>query len=77
MYQSLLQQTSFILKLFTQIKGTVTKNYELKVVWMDWYRLGDGPPAIQYFVNSPFNIILNLKVFRRLTPNDFEFTKVF
>ncbi len=33
---------------------------ELKVVWFDRYRLGDGPPAMQYFVNSPFNIILSL-----------------
>jgi hypothetical protein len=29
------------------------------VVWLERSRLGDGPPAIHYFFNSPFNIILN------------------
>jgi hypothetical protein len=34
-------------------------------------RLGDHPPAIKYFVNSPFNIMLNLWVFFRLNAKCF------
>jgi hypothetical protein len=29
------------------------------VVWLERSMPGDGPPAIHYFYNSPFNIILN------------------
>jgi hypothetical protein len=49
-------------------------------VWLNRSRLGDGLPAIQYFVNSPFNIFLSEKV--RLKPkplnllNSFEDSKV-
>ncbi len=40
-------------------------------IWLDRYRLGDGPPAFQYFVNSPFNIILNLQGFSPLSSKCF------
>jgi hypothetical protein len=47
------------------------------VVWFDGSSLGDGPPAIQYFFNSPFNIFLNYEVLSRLTSNAFEFADSF
>ncbi len=47
------------------------------MVWLERSTFGDGPPAIQYFLNSPFNIMLNLLVLSRLIPNAFEFTNSF
>jgi hypothetical protein len=43
---------------FPILKGT-GKCHEngLKVVWLERSRLVDGPPAIHYFLNSPFHII--------------------
>ncbi len=64
-----------------RLKGTGTWHWnELKVVWLDRSRLGDGLPAIQYFVNSPFNIFLSEQVRWKPTPlnllNSFEDSKM-
>ncbi len=47
------------------------------MVWLDKSGLGDDPPAIHYIFNSPFDIILDLQVLRRLTLNVFEFAELF
>jgi hypothetical protein len=39
--------------------------------------LGDVPPDIHYFLVSLFNFILNLQILIRLTPEAFEFSKLF
>ncbi len=41
-----------------KVTGTLYLN-GLKVIWLERSRLGDGPPAIHYFLNFPFNIVLN------------------
>ncbi len=49
----------------------------LEVVWFDRSTLGDGLPAIHYFLNCPFTIIFNKQFLNRLTPNAFELPKTF
>jgi hypothetical protein len=41
-----------------KIEGTGTLN-KLKVVWLDRFKLGYGPPIIHYLFNSSFCIPLN------------------
>ncbi len=47
------------------------------MIWLDRSGLGDDPPAIHYIFSSTYDIILNLYVLRRLTPNAFEFAEPF